>query len=354
MKKIGLYALAGTFLGAQLFLSGCVAAFETARFSVAPGDVPSVANTGDKYFVVRIDEQRIASADMGQSPPGVETVRKTLEERHGDWFSSGPDAIPVMVKYRTSISKGMNAFENISLVLWYPVHFCSLGLVPIVFPASKMDFETSLKTGPETATHPFAYRGTSKLAGGNKLTATEALFPESRGWHRYAPKERGVVIARTRFDIDERAKLDAFCASVALAVQRLTPEERKALRENNEAWWLDAKLGNKRNRPIAVVKESAPDTPVAPDRRSGRPRIISQEWDSASRSGKVCFAVDSDTEMKTATAWLTDEYLPEYCRTLGIVVSADDPASAPPPAIRVGKPAKMPDATYVIRFSVGE
>ena len=352
MKKTGLYALLGALLVAQVFLSGCVSAFETVRFSVSPDDVPNVTNKDDKYFVVRIDEQRIASADMGQTPPNLETVREMLHVRHADWFSAEPDAVPVVVKCRTSISKGMNAFENISLALWYPIHLCSLGLVPIVIPAAKMDFETSFKTGPEATTEPFVYRGTSKLAGGNKLTANESLFPESRGWHRYDPKERGGVVARTRFDIDERAKCDAFCASVALAAQRLTPEERKALRENNEAWWLDAKLGNKRNRPVTVVKNEAPAEPSMPQMRTKHPVILSQEWNAGTRVGKIEFVIDSGLELEAAMEWLTGEYLPEYCRTLGAVVSADDPSSTSSAVICQDTPVKVSESSYILRFLV--
>ena len=287
-------------------------------------------------------------------PPPLETVRTTLQTRYPQWFASDPDAVPVIVRLRTSTAKTAGTLENLKLTLWYPVHLFSIGLVPIVIPQSIMDFETSFKTGPESTAGLYPYRGTSKIGAGNKWTATDSLFPDSRGWHRYDTKTRGNIIPRPRFDVDEKLKLDAFCASVALAVQRLTQEERKALRENNEAWWLDAKQGNKRNRPIAVVKESAPDSPEAPKVSPDKPRILSQEWNSQTRKGEIEFAVDTGLGLDAARSWLVDEYLPDYSKTMGVVVSADAPDSVPSSVILADAPLEKGNSTYLLRFTIAE
>ena len=339
----------------HLLFTGCIAAFETTRFDLSAGNVPSAVNGGDRYCVIRIDEERLATADMGQSPPSVEEAQSRLAAQYPRWFSSGEDSVPVVVKFQSSAFRNVDGGESLVSALWYPIHFCTLGLVPFSFPSSKVDFGTSLSCGPEKATEPVRYTATAKIAGGQKLTTNDATFPASRGWRRIDTKNlNGGVLSRARFDVNKDGLLDAFCASVALAVQGLTSEERQALRENNEAWWLDAKMGNKRNCPVTIVKTApAPAMPAPVAANNGKPRIISQDWDSKTRDGTIVFRLEDRTARDDAMKWLRSEYLPEYCRTLGVVVSADDPTGISEADIRFDGIEELPDESVRLKFHIG-
>lgn len=330
-----------------LACSGCVAV-SNAKFNLSMDDVRPTANEGDKYCVIEIREDRMASKDHGQGPPAAGKVQSNLEAVFPQWFSSGLNAIPVVVESRTSAPSTTDA-HYLPYVLNGMIGVCTLGLVPFIFEENEIVFSTCLCARGDSRTPQAKYRGTTHIWAGNPLTLN-MVFPKSRGWKPIEPSD-----PKPRFDQNEDRWLDAFCASVALAVQKLTDEERTALRENNEAWWLDAKLGNKRNRPVSIVRaEPPPNVAVPALPEASRPQILSQNWNSGTRTGNVVFRVAGQSTQEETMAWLKDEYLPEYCRTLGVVVSADNPGTTPAADIRVKGVDTLPDGTFRLSFSLAK
>lgn len=330
-----------------LLATGCVAV-QTAKFDVSSSNVPAIRNSGDRYCVIRIDEERQSKNERGQSPPPVAKVQARLAATQPEWFSSGVDAIPIVVHIRSSGIHGSMTFlfflENMAGTI-------TLGLIPYTFDKELMDFSTDISCGNGRMTGNSSFTGTTIIKAGNPLTMNEATFPKSRGWKPIKPTD-----PKPHFDQNADRWLDAICASVALAVQRLTPEERKALRENNEAWWLDAKLGNKRNRPVSIVHtEPASAEPSAPaPLESIHPKILSQSWDSRTRTGSIVFKVADRAALDEGVAWLRDEYLPEYCQTLGVTVSVDSPAGTPAADIRVDGISPLENDSFLLNFNLAE
>lgn len=336
--------------------TGCVG-ISSVKYNVSIPDVPNQTNNGDMYCVIQIREDRVSFSkeDFGQSPESPKTVQARLEKAFPNWFTSSPSAVPIIVESRTSMLKvsetGWGFFS-------FLVSLCTLGIVPSHGIFNEMDFSTRLLVGNGGMPSGVNYHGTINGVVGNPITVNETTFPKSRGWKTYAKLgEARRLFNPTRFDQDRKLKLDAFCASLALAVQKLTPEERRALRENNEAWWLDAKLGNKRNRPVEVVSggRAADLEPSAPELgRAARHRIVSQSWDAAARKGIVVAALATNAGRDELVSWIRDEYLPDYCQTLGLAVSADDPASASPATIRIDRVAPLSDGTVRLEFRILE
>lgn len=345
MRRCPNFALLLPCVICSLACAGCVAV-STARFGMSAKDVKHLANSGDRYCIVEIREDRLAAKDHGQAPPPAGEVQARLELKFPEWFSSGLDAIPVIAQSRTSAVTTISPHHPL-LVLNGMVGLCTLGIVPYVFEITDMDFATCLCTEGDNRTSPISYGAKTYIVAGNPLTMNKVTFPASGNWRIISPEE-----GKPRFDQVEERKLDAFCASVALAVQRLTPEERQALRENNEAWWLDAKMGNRRNRPVSVVKAApAPEMPTPMAANEGKPRIISQSWDSRTRRGEIMLDL-SNVDREAAVAWIRDEYLPEYCMTLGVAVSADNPASTPSANVRIDEIEDIHGETRKIVFSI--
>lgn len=334
---------------AALLATGCVAV-QTAKFDVSGSEIPAICNDGDRYCVIKIDEERQSKNERGQSPPPVAKVQTRLAATQPQWFSSKPDAIPIVVKFESSAVRP-GVVIGIGVFLQQVVGLCSLGIIPYTFDQERMDFLTSVSFGDGQAAHSQKYAGTTKIVAGNPLTMNEATFSRSRGWKPIKPTD-----PKPRFDMNEARWLDAFCASVVLAVQQLSPEERKAVRENNEAWWLDARLGNKRNRPVSIVhaKPASPEPSAPAILEPAHPRILSQNWDSKTRTGSVVFKLSGNATKDEAVAWLKDEYLPEYCQTLGVVASADSPSGTPAADIRINGIESSADDSFSLTFSLIE
>jgi len=343
-----------------LFASGCVSYAGKAIYEGSLSNVPARSNPGDRYCVIEIREERRSDNDLGQSPPVVATVQSRLETHLPGWFSSGAEAVPLIVRSRSSVEyspAGLLPGSWLTSVLC----ICTLGIVPSYGNLSRIRFETELAATDGPRSPAVSYSATIWYLTAQK-PILDAFWSRSAGWRRIAfvqPNNGSPVLVPDRvirFDDDDGQKLDAFCASVARAVQRLTPEEREALRNNDEAWYLDAKQGNKRNRPVSIRRAPESAASGAPDAGSSttdeRPRIVSQSWSAETRQGSIVLDLSGLEDRNAALAWARDEYLPDYCRVLGIAVSADDPASAPASTIRVLGFSTLENGTVRIEFAV--
>jgi hypothetical protein len=85
----------------------------------------------------------------------------------------------------------------------------------------------------------------------------------------------------------------------------------------------------------------------------GKPRIVGQSWNAGTCRGSITLDV-SATGAEEAMAWLEDEYLSEYSRTLGVAVPADHPGSVPPAAIRILETEPLPGGRLAVEFQLVE
>lgn len=83
------------------------------------------------------------------------------------------------------------------------------------------------------------------------------------------------------------------------------------------------------------------------------PRIVDQSWDARTRCGRMTLLVPKGAE-EEAMAWLRDEYLPEYCRLLGVAISADNPVAASHARIDINKLMIVEGEKMVVEFYVVE
>lgn len=334
---------------AVVFAPGCIAVSKV-TYGRTLADVPVLANDGDKYCVIEIRDHSDEKRNIGQSAPPADRVMSRLAMRRPAWFSTGSDAVPVIVESLSSapyVSRG----AGWASVLSAPLFIFSLGGIPGMAMPTRIDYDIALEMPSNKRSKTVPFHAVVWGVMGWK-PVVESIWAQCDGWKPYMVQDKAWMEPAVDFDGDGERKLDAFCAAIALAVQNLTPEEREAVRNNEEAWYLDAKLGNKRNRPVVVRPNppgSSSDTLATEDRR---PRIVSQSWDTSTRRGSLVLDLSGGEDRNAALAWARDAYLPEYCRTLGAAVSADDPSSAPPAQIRIRRTRILPDGTARIEFSV--
>ncbi len=101
-----------------------------------------------------------------------------------------------------------------------------------------------------------------------------------------------------------------------------------------------------------VVPKGA--TSVHPSKADRKPRIVSQSWKTETRRGKIVLDPSRCKDRNAALAWARDEYLPEYCRVLGVAAPADNPTSAPAASVQINSFETLQDGNVQIEFSVDE
>ncbi len=344
-----------------IFATGCLSYAGKATYDGGVSGIHLRSNPGERYCVVEIREERLSENDLGQSPPSASDAQARLESRIPQWFSSDANAVPIIVRSRSSAEYAPAHHLPFSWLTGI-TSLCTLGLVPTYGNVRRIQFETELLGENDGCVSSASYAGTVWNVGAVK-PVLDAFWSQSSGWRRYTfvnPTDGTplpVPNRPIRFDDDNGQKLDAFCASVVQAVQRLTPTERKALESNTEAWYVDAKKGNKRNRVVHIVEDTASSAVVSKsgsvrEASNNQPRIVSQSWNAATRLGSLLLDLSGCKDRNAALAWARDEYLPEYCRVLGVAVSADNPASAPPATIRIDRFETLPDGNVQIGFTI--
>lgn len=335
--------------GVVALASGC-ATIDKVTFDRTLVEVPKIKNSGDKYCVVAIQDTTDETRNVGQSPPAAEHIMFRLGTECPEWFSQGENAIPVIIESRSSRIYTPDSWSFLSFL----VSAISFGAIPGMSFSSRIDYSIALKQSSEMSMNPVLCHATVWRVVGWK-PVIDSIWTRRDGWQPVIVDQGTTwnqVESGVNFDRNRKQKLDAFCASIALAVQKLTPEEREALRENEEAWYLDAKLGNKRKRPVSIRQGPRPHPPGDPMVRSGRPRIVSQSWNADSRRGVLTLDLSGCEDREAALAWARQEYVPDWCRTLGLVVDADNPGSAPEADILYLPPGERKDGTVMIEFEI--
>lgn len=230
------------------------------------------------------------------------------------------------------------------------VSTCSLFLVPLYGGGFSSHYEVSVMTGYDAAGESVSYSASTGFW--TVSSAYAPFFPESEGWiHGDA-----MMNANPAPDATEAQKDTALCCAVAVALAKLSPEERTALRTNPVALLRDKETGGIRTFQLVQV---SPERENAVERMGGDPRkphIVSQNYDPATRRGAVVFDTSACPDEKAAVAWVRDEYLPRIASKKGRALDASAPADEPLESARVSVAGfkKEADAQYRIDFAVSE
>lgn len=326
--------------------TGCVTRWRTNNLLVS--DFAGDPNPGARYVIVQMRDLDVPNPAAAEDL-AAKAMRKLSAEAPA-WFADTPDSIPVVVGYRMFPERETYGVAMpLSGILWV----LTLGTFPYFWEHQVRDFQTFLLV-KESPVGTDSFEWDSKILSGNVVTMG-IVCPRSGGWEN-VPLGCSITFSPpTR----SRGTLDLMCASILRCVQHLTPAEREWIRKNDEAWYLDAKQGNRRNRPVAIVGDRESSKPVPTgglvrEAPKNRPRIASRSWSAETRRGSLVLDLSECEGRNAALAWARDEYLPDYCRALGVAVSADDPASAPAAGIRVLGVSTLEDGTVRIEFFVVE
>lgn len=331
---------------------GCTGAAVRTTYGLDLAGVGRAApNRGDRYSIVQIRETEGGTGSERNSPALARNVQARLEQRFPEWFSAGADAVPVIVVSRASPPRTLYGIGAcLSTVVTGLGSLFTLGLIPCRSLVHRMDFQTMLAAegGGETR---FAAYGAETLHVSALPGMLDAFWPEGAGWKRI--DERAYPAG---FELDDEKREEALCASIARLVQMLDAEERDAVRNNDEAWYWDAKLGHKRTRRVAI--ERATQTRDGGSKMTGlphldtHPAIIAQTWETETRKGTLQCDISRCGDGNMAMEWVRNEYLPEYCRMLGVAIAADDPGGAPAADIRIETFETLGDGIVHIEFRV--
>lgn len=346
--------VAGGILGGVLALTGvgCTSAAVRTTYGLDFSRVGrATPNRGDRYYVVQIRETEKGTGAERNSSALARNVQAQLEQRFPEWFSDGADTVPVIVVSRTSPPRTSYGIGScLSSFVTGLGSLCTLGLIPCRSLVHKMDFQTMLAEEGGGETRASAYDAetlhVSALPG-----MLDAFWPEKAGWKRIEEKAYPAG-----FDLDDDNREEALCASIARLIQDLNPEERDAVRNNDEAWYWDAKLGNKRTRRVAIARaaharDEGGERPILSS-LSTHPAIIAQSWNNETRKGTLRCDVSRCEDRNVALEWVRNEYLPQYCRMLGVAISADNPGGAPAADIRIEKFETWDDGIVQIEFRI--
>ena len=85
---------------------------------------------------------------------------------------------------------------------------------------------------------------------------------------------------------------------------------------------------------------------------SEKPQIVSQSWNVETRRGFLVLDFSGCEDRAAALAWVRDEYLPDYCRTLGVAILADEPNAASMAPISILGLSTLSDNTVQVEFSI--
>ncbi len=332
-------------LSGLLVSTGCVTRWRTNNLQVS--EVAQAPNPGDRYVIVHMRD-----ADASGGPEAEELASKAMRKLSVEapgWFADGPESIPVVAAYRMLPER--ETYGGPTMALSGNLWALTLGSFPLFWEHRFRKIETFLFV-KETPVGVNTFEWESKILSGN-FVSMGAMCPKSEGWEDVPLGSSRTLPPPSRFG----GSLDLICASLVRSVQRLTPTDREWLRQNEEAWYWDAKLGNKRNRPVSIARNPENATVVSSgglvrEAPKNRPRIVSQSWDETG-GGELLLDLSECEDRNAAVAWVRDEYLPDYCRMLGVVVSADDPDSAPPSALRI-EDTTLADGTVRVEFFLGD
>lgn len=330
-------------LSGLLVSTGCVTRWRTNNLLVS--EVAQAPNRGDRYVIVHMRD-----ADASVCPEAQELASKAMRKlsvEAPEWFADDPESIPVVAAYRMLPER--ETYGGPTMALSGNLWALTLGSFPLFWEHRFRTIETFLFV-KETPVGVNTFEWESKILSGN-FVSMGVMCPKSGGWEDIPLGSSRTLSPPSKYG----GSLDLICASLVRSIQRLTPTEREWLRNNEEAWYFDAKLGNKRNRPVSIVRNPEKPTEVPSgglvrEAPKNRPRIVSQSWEYETRRGELSFDLSGCEDRDAALAWVRDEYLPDYCRTLGVAVSADDPASASPPTIRIDGFTSLPGGTVRVEF----
>ena len=372
-----------------VFLCGCRTVCRP-RFDIGPEETRPVVRkvVGGPYVVVEVRRfflrEFACNLTSGKNYPCQEVVpgnriMPKLHQLFPSLFADVPEAVPIIVLQTvrsgavSGASGGLTVFEGAAgfnkdisrrnrsdmaspagfsppMYLNGLVSTCSLFLVPLYGGEFSSHYEVSVMTGYDAAGETVPYSASTGFWTINSVFAP--FFPESEGWiHGNA-----IMNTNPAPDATDAQKDTALCCAIASALGKLSSEEIAALRTNPLALLRDKETGGSRTFTLVQV---APERGTDVERMGvdpGKPRIVSQHYDPATRRGTVVFDTAACPDEKTAVAWVRDTYLRQIASKKGRAIDASAPANDPLDSglISVSGFKKEADARYRIDFAVLE
>lgn len=302
-------------------LCGCSAKYlETQQYSL--DNIPQKENYGKGYCIIKVVSGNYSLTEE-QSKFVANEAMTILKRKVPNWFTDDENSVPIIVSHEYNTQK-----ETLYPVLWItwislptlftiPTHLEDVYLHKISIIGKggsrlkQLDYEWKLK--------------------GTVCNPVSACF-YSDEWENKVPSLHN-SLSPNYIDIKR------ICGPIAYAVQSLTPMERRLVENNDEAWYLDAKYGNKRSKTISIKedKDTNDGTTLGVDisKKYSSSFVNTQEWDYNTNDGYVIVSLPDFTDVEAAQQWIINDYLPEYCSLLGVATTGERQSNSGKPKIKV-------------------
>ena len=374
-------------LASAFLLCGCQLAYHP-LFDISPESIRQATRQVDGGPYVVVEVRRFSYPEFAcnmtsrkgyhclEVVPGAE-VMPELARLFPALFADTPDAVPIIVMQNirsgsvadpsggslfngaAGFNKGLSRADKSDMAagailppcFYYNgiANFLTLGLIPFYGGEYSSHYSVSIMTGYDSYSDEVPYSAEARLWIMSALY--QPFTPKSSGWRH----ESLDAAAHPAPDATVAQKRTALCCAIARALAEMPRQKRAALRRNPVALLRDKEAGGQ--RAFSLVKVSAPQGTV--ERHMGedpnRPRIVSQEYDPATRRGAVVIDTANCDDAQRGLAWVRESYLPLVVASKGAAVDASSPQTALAGArVSVTGLKKLDDAKFRIDFAVLE
>lgn len=330
------------FISLLLFacvLCGCSAKFlEKQQYSLA--DIHQTENYGKKYCVIKI-VSRNKTLSEAESKYIAKEAMSVLKRDAPNWFSDDENSVPIIISHYSKGYKDtfpfpvvlQTAFLSLPTLFTIPSHLKEIYL-----------HEISIIGKGNSSLKQLDYEWRWDVVTVNPVSG---IFYGDK-WKNEQPKSH--YLSTNYIDIRR------ICGPIVYAVQSLTPTERRLIEQNDEAWYLDAKYGNKRNKKILIKEDDNSEGSItllgASAKKYSSSSVKAQAWDYNTMKGYVVVSLSDFPDVETAQQWIHNIYLPEYCALLGIATTGERLSDSDNPIIMILDINVDEDNTFRVDFEL--
>lgn len=325
-------------------LCGCSTKYlETQQYSL--DNIPQKENYGKRYCVIKVVSEDITLSEE-QSKEIAKEAMSILKRNASNWFADDENSVPIIVSHHSKPAPTPDS----GILDIFSAMFISVPTfltIPTVFDDCIMLHKISIIGNGGYYLKQLDYEWKLKSSEVNFIS--KSFF--SSEFTDYKPKIHEMLSS-------DYADIRRICGPIIYAVQSLTPMERKLVEQNDEAWYLDAKYGNKRNNRINIKEnENTEDSIIllgTSEKKYSSSLVKAQALDFNTMKGYVTVLLSDFTDIETAQKWIHNTYLPEYCEMFGIVTSGEHSNNSNKSKIKILELKVGEDNTFRIDFELVE